>query len=341
MKRESHAVTLRLLAQKLNIHVSTVSRVLNGSEADAAKAASKAMIERIRSLAAEYSYKPNPYAINLRKQKSNLIGVLVPRLSDYVWAAIYEGIEESALSKGYFTYVTNSYDLPERRRQQISLAETRRVDGLLLGDTQDTQQHIDFLKKLSLPFVLVLRHTGNFLSVTCDDYKGGMLVARHLFERGHRQVAVIAGDGVASTGLERTAGFVDFYREAGHPVAPERIARTTFDTQGGREGASRLMREHSSLTALFAVNDFAAIGAMGAMREAGITPGQSMALVGFNDTPLAAELPIPLSTIRSPLRTIGEKAMDLLIRHLKGVACESEQLVPELVIRESSSFSIQ
>lgn len=336
---KNKTATLQFLADKLKIHVSTVSRVLHGDEQMAAKAASASTIMRIRSLATQYNYVPNPHAISLRTRKSKLVGVSVPRLSDYVWASIYEGIEGYALENDYFAYVTNSYDRAEIQSRQLALALGRRVDGLIVGDAHTTPESEEFLLALNVPFILVLRRTGNFLSVTCDDIAGGWQAAEHLFERGHREVAVLAGSATTSTGQERTAGFVNFYREAGYPIPPERIVFSHFDTVAGRQGAEHLLARFPSLTAIYAVNDFAAIGAMGAMRTAGIVPGSDMALIGYNDTPLAAELPIPLTTLRNPFRELGEQAMRLLLALLGGKTCESILLTPQLVIRESSNYT--
>lgn len=263
----------------------------------------------------------------------------MPQLSDYIWATIYEGIETAALNEDYLAYVTNSYDQLDLQRRQLALAQARRVDGLILGDVRTTQESLDFLETLALPFVLALRRAGTYLSVTCDDYDGGWQAARHLFECGHRDVAVIAGTWFTSTGQDRTLGFTNFYREAGFPIAPERILTSQFDTQAGRECAKRLIAAFPTLTALYAVNDFAAIGAMGAIREAGLTPGGSMALVGYNDTPLAAELPIPLTSVHNPLRKLGECAMRLLLCRLRGEPCESILLQPALVVRASSAYT--
>jgi LacI family transcriptional regulator len=332
-------VTLQFLAGKLGIHVSTVSRVLHCDEKVAAKAASEFTIARIRSLATQYNYVPNPHATSLRTSKSKLIGVSVPRLSDYIWASIYEGSEEYAQKNGYLTYVANSYDNEEMRSKQLGLALARQVDGLIIGDASLTKESNEFLFALNVPFILVLRRTGNFLSVTSDDMDGGRQAAEHLFTRGHREVAVLAGSAITSTGQERTAGFVNFYREAGYPIAPERIVFSHFDTESGREAANHLIAGFPALTAIYAVNDFAAIGAMGAMRLAGIVPGRDMALIGYNDTPLAAELPIPLTTLSNPLHEIGVQAMRLLLALLKGEACESILFRPQLVVRESSNFT--
>ena len=331
--------TLRALAQQLNIHSSTVSRVLKGDEAVAAKAASQETIERIRALAAVSGYIHNPHAISLRTKQSHLIGVSVPRLADLIWATVYEGIEETASSNGYYTYVTNSYDQPAIQSRQLALSKARRVDGLILGDARMTQESLDYLHSISVPFVLAFRKAGNFLSVVCDDYYGGQLAAKHLLERGHREVGILGGLHFAHNCVARTEGFMDVYREAGYPVPTERIVWDSLDTEGGREGAQRLIAENPAMTAIFTVNDFAAIGAMGAMREAGHTPGATMALIGYNDTPLAPALPIPLTTLRNPLREVGKRSMDLLLRLIRGEHCESVVMQPELIVRESSNFT--
>lgn len=339
--KKKSSCTIRFIAEQLGIHYSTVSRVLSGDESTARKAASKPTVEKIRSFAADCGYSPNPLAITFRTQQTKLIGVSVPRLSDIIWATIYEGIESAALEKGYSAYVTNSYDEPELQRRQLNLAQARHVDGLILGDMHTTGESLDFLDTVGVPFVLALRRAGEHLAVTCDDREGGRQAAEFLYAQGHRDVAVLGGLSFTSTGLERTKGFTDFYHEAGCSIPKEHVIHSNFDTEGGRESARQLLRAYPHLTAIYAVNDFAAIGAMGAARAAGLTPGVSIAIIGYNDTPLAAALPIPLATIRNPVRKLGEEAMKLLFRRLAGDPCASIVLKPQLVVRESGRFSAQ
>lgn len=175
--------------------------------------------------------------------------------------------------------------------------------------------------------------------MTCDDYLGGRLVADHFLELGHERAAVIAGEPYASTGIDRTAGFADRYREAGMPLPASRIVPSHFDASGGRRAAEQLLRGPDRPTAVFAVNDFAAIGAMGTLRDHGLRPGKDVAVAGFNDIPPAAELFIPLTTVRSPMHAIGARGLDLLVRLLEGRPVESARLTPELVVRASSDPS--
>ncbi|MEU9839860.1 LacI family DNA-binding transcriptional regulator [Actinomadura sp. NPDC048032] len=329
--------TLRTVAQAAGVDVSTVSRVLNGSPEDAQRAASRETAEEIRRWAARLDYRPNPHATSLRTQRSNLVGVLVPRLSDLVLATIYEGIEDAAARHGLTTFVMNSHDRPEQQRARTELALSRHVDGLVFGDAHTDAAFLDEIAARHVPFVLVSRHAGGHPSVTCDDRLGGRLVADHLLALGHRRVGVIAGEPFASTGTDRTAGFVDRYREAGRPVPSSHIVHSGFDAAGGRAAAERLLRHAPRPTALFAVNDFAAIGALGVLRDQGLRPGEDVAVVGYNDTPLAAELPIPLTSVRSPMHVLGERALDLLVDLLAGRTPPSERLPPDLIVRASTA----
>lgn len=339
MLQKKQKPTLRALAQELGVHVSTISRVLQGGDTVAAKAASPETIKRIRDLARDYGYTPNPHAISLKTSQSKWIGVIVPRLSDYVWASIYEGLEEYAIARNYFAYVTNGYDDPACRRRQVSMAEARRVDGMIIGDVHLTDETLDLLGELQIPFVTVLRYAGSSPSVAVDDYDGGRQAAKHLFEQGHRNVGVLAEQNYTPTGRDRARGFVEFFQEAGYPIAPERTAYSHVSVEEGRQCTQHLLESFPDLTALYGTNDFAAIGAIWALRDAGHTVGRTMALIGYNDTPLASELPIPLTTLRSPFRKIGALSMEMLLGMLAGKTPESVLLKPKLIVRESSGYA--
>jgi LacI family transcriptional regulator len=328
-------VTLQMLADELGLHVSTVSRVLNGRYGPAG--ASGTTVERIRRLAEERGYQPNPHATSLRTRRSNLVGVLVPRLADIVLATIYEGVEEAASTLGYSTFVTNSLDDPAAQRAKTEMMLARRVDGMIFGDARFDARLVDELAGRGVPFVLTNRWAGDHPAATCDDYDGGRQVARHLLELGHERVAVLAGEPYASTGRDRTRGCLDGLREGGVEVPPEWVVHSPFDAPGGRAAAEEVLRGLERPTAVFAVNDFAAIGAMGALRDHKLHAGEDVAVVGYNDTPLARHLPTPLTSVRSPMREMGRAAVHLLHRRLAGQRVASVRLPPRLVVRASST----
>lgn len=337
MESRSRPVTLRMIADEIGVNVSTVSRVINASDTEARRWASGEVIERIRAVVAERGYQRNPQAASLRTRRSGLVGVLVPRLQDYVLATIYEGIEEAATEQGISTFVTNSLDVPANQIARTEIMLSRRVDGLIFGDAHTGEPFLDELAERGVKFVLVSRRAGNHVSATCDDVMGGRLVAEHLLASGRRDVGILAGQPYASTGIDRTAGIVQACRDAGIDIPPHRIVQGGFDAPGGHEAAAQMIEAGGCPDAIFAANDFAAIGAMGVLRERGISVPDDVAVVGYNDTPLAAELPIPLTTVRSPMHEMGRRGLDLLVALLRGDEVESVRLAPELVVRASSA----
>lgn len=343
---KSRPVTLQSLARQLGLNVSTVSRVLNGSADDARGAAAPDTVKRIRALAAELQYQTNPHAASLKTRRSRTIGVLVPRLSDMVLATIYEGIDEAAAEHGYLTFVSNTQDVPEKQRKLIEMALARRVDGLILGDAHSGAADappnplLAELARRDVPFVLVSRHADTHCAVTCDDLEGGRLAAEHLLDMGHRRIAVMVGEPFASTGRDRSEGFFAYCARHGVEVPPQWRIESPFDTDAGRAVGARLLGGADRPTAIFAVNDFLAVGVMGAARDQGLEAGRDVAIVGYNDTPLAGALPIGLTTIRSPMHQMGRMGLELLLQKIAGGQPQSQRLAPALVVRDSSNRRI-
>lgn len=333
------SVTLKDLAAELGLHPSTVSRILHGESDTARGAAAPATAQRVRDLAKKVGYSPDPQAASLRTRRTHLLGVIVPRLSDLVLAVMYEGIEEAADDANYSTFVMNSRDDTAMQRRKVEVMLSRRVDGLIIGDAHLDGNILDELSVRQVPFVLMNRAIAGFTSATCDDTLGGALVAQHLWDRGHRVVSVIAGEKYASTAVDRTSGFISRFRALGGAIPESAIVWAPFDTMGGRAAADTILRNTNRRpSAIFAVNDFAAIGAMGAANSLGLLVGRDLAIVGFNDTSLAAQLPIALSSVRSPMLDIGREAVKLLLGVLNADRVESVRLAPTLCVRASSDF---
>lgn len=333
---KSRQATLRSIADDLGLHVSTVARVLNGMQ-QGERAASGATAERIRMRAAEVNYRPNPHAASLRTRRTNLVGVLVPRMSDVVLATVYEGIESAAAERGLTTFVANTQDEPAGQRQRIEMMLDRRVDGLILGDARaDDHSVLEELTRREVSFVLVNRSVAGYPAATCDNCLGGRLAAEHLLELGHRRVGVIAGLAHASTGIDRPAGFVERFREAGIEVSAENIVYSGLDSHGGHYAADRMLDGPSPPTALFAVNDFAAIGAAGAIRKHGLRVGQDVSLIGFNNIAITEELHVPLTSIESHAVDMGRDALQLLSDVIAGRPAAQRRTKPVLVMREST-----
>ncbi|GAA0927686.1 LacI family DNA-binding transcriptional regulator [Pseudonocardia zijingensis] len=331
-------VTLRDIAREAGVSVTSASRALHGVTGSA-RAPSAETAARVREAAARLGYSRDQLAGGLRTRRSRLLGMLVPRLSDYVLATIYEGVEEEAGRAGYRTVVANTHDDPDEQRARAEVMLDHRVEGLIIGDASPRGGLLADLERRGVPFVLVSRRGGAFPAATGDDLAGGRAVAGHLLDRGHERVAVLAGEAYASTGSERTAGFLERWTAAGRTVPPDRVVHGPFDAAGGRRAMERVLETPGPPpTAVFVVNDFAAIGAMGALRDAGLQVGRDVALVGYNDVPLSAELPIPLSSVTTPNLEMGRTAVRLLLDILEGGRPGSVLLPPRLRVRASSDL---
>ncbi|KAF5303117.1 hypothetical protein FQR65_LT19044 [Abscondita terminalis] len=284
---------------------------------DASSAAAPETIEKVKKLAADLNYRPNTLAKSLQSQKTNVIGVLVPKLSDLVLANIYEGIDAAATQNNYFTFVSNTNDLPINQKKLGEMALSRKVDGLIIADahtgTEDSHQFFNELIARDIPFVLVSRSLENFTSVTCDDYLA-----------------------FASTGLLRTKGFKDYSSSKNIMIPDDYIINCGFDVDSGYQAGLEILSKNELPTAIFTVNDFIAIGVMGAIKDKGYIPGKDIAVVGFNNISLTAQLPIPLTTIASPMSEMGFTAMELLLKKINKEQVDSIKLRPKLIKRNST-----
>ena len=281
-------------------------------------------------------YYRNLGAAGLRTGTSRLIGVLVPRLTDLALATIYESIDAAAESAGYSTVVANTYDDPGHRRARLDAMLSRRMDGVIMGDSHIGDTAGYELQSRGVPYVLVMRRLEGHLSVATDDELGGRLAAEHLLELGHKRVGVIAGDLLASTGRERSNGFRRAFEAAGYPVEERYVVSTGFGTAAGKVAGAVLLDLPEPPTAIFAVDDLTALGAMGAIGAAGKRLREDVALIGYNDLLLAANLPVPLTSVRSDLKAMGRLSVEALLQGISGQPAVSTLLPPVLVPRATT-----
>lgn len=325
-------VTLSTLARELGVNVSTVSRALS----DHPVGVSAQTIEQIRAVAHARGYVHNASARALRTGRSHAVGMTVPRLTDVVLALVYNGVDEVSIDAGYTAFVANTGDDAELRQRRLDLMLAHQVDGILLADTHLGDPHLEQLDATGVPHVLALRSQPDRLSVSTDDLTGGRLAAEHLLALGHTRVSVVAGDVRASTGSERTRGFVEAYARADLPVPGELVVPGLFDVASGARAAQRLLDLAPDLTAVFATSDISAIGVLGTLRDRGRRVPDDVAVVGYNNLDLAAALPVPLTSVDSRLTDIGRLAMSTLLQLIDGQTPVSQRLPPTLVVRAST-----
>lgn len=330
----ANGVSLKALAQHLHLSQGTVSSVINRSPA--AAAIPQATQDRILEAAKKLNYRANFFARALRSRRSFTIGILHPDLSDYV-ALVMSGIEDQLLRENYFYFAAGHRSSRELIEEYPRLMIERSVDGIIVIDT--LLEH-----SLSVPVVTVSGHQSlpGVTNVVLDHRRAAELALGHLYRLGHREIAFVKGPQVSSDSEQRWRGICDAAKAFDLPMRPELCVDMDFSTpfpDVGYPVVQKLLARDVHFTALFAYNDVAAIGAIRALWDAGLRVPEDVAVIGFDDIPSAAFHNPSLTTVRQPLRRMGEIAARTLLDRLSGKAAQSGEVAvePELVIRESTT----
>ncbi|NUP74265.1 MAG: LacI family DNA-binding transcriptional regulator [Sinomonas sp.] len=326
--------TIADVAEAAGVARSTVSRAMN-REHRFYRSESAA---RIRAVAESLGYEPNPTAANLRRQQTNTIGVLVSRLTDTVMAMLFEEIAAASAARGYHALVATTYDDPALERESGQALLASRVDGLILTTATTEGGLCTELVERGIPHVLALRSYGTSPSVVGDDPLGGYLATRHLIDLGHRKIGIVAGPDHAPTALARREGYRQALREAGIVETPELIYPSTFSMESGEAAAEAFLASAKRPTAVFAVNDNTAFGFTSVIQRAGLSIPKDLSIVGYNDIPLVARLPVPLTSVRVPFGDIASAAVDTLLNSIQGRPARAAHrtLAPTLIPRAST-----
>ena len=322
-------VTLKDVAAASGVSISTASRALDERTASRSAAAAN-----VRKVAEQLGYRRNSFASSLRRGETRTLGVLVPRLSDTVMALMFEELEKAASSRGYFAMVATSGDDPDEERSAAETLLDRNVDGLILATARLDDKLPRLLRERRVAHALVLRTDGISPSALGDDEVGGYLAVRHLIDLGHRDIAVVTGPDFTSSGKARLAGARRAMEEAGIHAPDTWLIAAGYGIENGYTAGETLLGTVHRPTAIFAANDNIAMGVMAAAHRNGITIPEDLALVGYNDTPLSARLPTPLSSVHVPLDQIAATAIDLIVN--PGMEPHIRRSMPTLIPRQSS-----
>lgn len=324
-------VTIRTVADEAGVHASTVSRVLRrGGEPRSATD------RRILEVAARLGYQPNVFASTLRTRRPKMIGVLVPRMTDVVMATLYEAIDEVAVEFGFQPLVASTNDLYDEQIRRAGLLLSHGAVGLLIADAHIDGRYIAWLKERGVPHLQLMRQVGLEPAVVADDEAGGRLVGAHLADTGHSNIVILTGMPWSSATTRRVEGCRKALLDRGIELREECLEPSTaLDSTSGQQAIERLLARAEKVTAVFAVDDSLAMGAIIALREHKLEAGIDVAVVGYNDTPIAAAL--GLTTVHNPLKEMGAIATRLLFNVIEGHHVETVCLSPHLIPRSSSA----
>lgn len=330
-------ITLKELAARARVHPSTISRVANN---DPSLRIAPATRTRIEALLRETEYRPNGVARGLKLRQTLVLAVVIPDVTNPFFAALFRGVEDGASPRGYNVLLCNTDGSPERQRSHLQSLHARRVDGVILASSFLKDPTVRWLRHQRIPYVLVNRFSdeGQDPFVGSDDLVGARLATRHLVELGHRRVGHLAGKPTVSTGVLRRRGYHAALADSGLEADSQLVVESGYTEEGGARAAQRLLAQANRPTAIFAVTDMAAVGASGAARRMGLRVPEEVAIVGYNDIPLASRLVPGLTTVHVPIHAFGTVAARLLLEQVETGETTRRRVIfnPELVVRGST-----
>jgi LacI family transcriptional regulator len=329
--------TLRDVARIAGVHPGTVSRALNPATEALVRAET---VQRVRQVAEELGYRPNPLARGLKTNRSYTVGVIVPDIQNPLFPPIIRGLDDRLGEAGYTPLIANTDNDPARERIDFEAMRTRAVDGFITATARLDHELLDEVAALGTPLVLVNRRVadGSLPSATADDHAGVRLAVEHLIGFGHSRIAHLGGPQEVSTGRQRLEGFRAAMETAGLDPGMTRVGRAFTEPEGARLCAE-LLDAGDAVTAIVAGNDLMALGCYDVFGERGIACPADISVVGFNDMPFVDRFAPPLTTVRIPHYEIGVAAAQLLLDMLQaGHDGLTEVVLPaELIVRGSTA----
>ena len=330
--------TLKDVAKKSGVAIGTASAVINNCPW-----VSQETRNRVLQAINELNYQPNQLARNLRTQKTNTIGLIVPDITNPFFPQIIRSIDASARKCDYLVILCDSNEDYQIGIETFKVLLDKKVDGIILiGGVVPKKELIKYLSDKHPLIVVIERDYGipEIATVAVDAIKGGYTATKHLLDLGYTEVGIITGplnDDFYQGSFGRYEGYQMALKEHNIAFNPSLVKQGDFTFEGGYNAMKQFLTETPQIRAIFAFNDLMAIGAIMAIKEQGLKIPEDIAVVGYDDIPDASYTSPALTTIRLPQKKLGTLAVEILINHLKGKHDSSLKkiLSTELIIRQS------
>lgn len=332
---EKKRLTIRDIAKMAKVSHMTVSRVLNNDSR-----VREETRKRILGLVNKLHYRPDARARTFVSKKSNLIGLVVSDISNPFYAELARGIEDKAHEQGYNVIFCSTVNKPERMEIYVDLMMDAGIDGFIFASARLHEPVVEKLIDERFPLVLVNRklrgETCNY--VVLNNIKGAYEITEHLINLGYRKIAIITGPSNVFTGLERLKGYQQALKDHRIEFDDNYVIQGPFTRETGYEGTQELLTMEERPEAIFAGNDYIAMGVIDAVEELGLHIPEEIAVVGFDDTKFASNQRIRLTTVSQRTYEMGNLGVQILIDYIERKETDYTHRVvlePRLVIRES------
>lgn len=344
--------TLSDIAEAVGVATMTVSRVVSGDGYVSEETRGK-VLKAVKEL----NYRRNGLARSLKRQFTETVGLVLGDISNPYSTELARAVRETLLEQGFNLFICISESGAKEDMIAFESLANHSVDGIIVATRSNEagDRYLSDLVETNVPVVAIGRDLAhkNIDFVSPDNLKGGFDATQHLIDLGHKRIAFIGANLRSGSNLKRLQGYINALEQHGIAVDERLITGRSegiadevgYSTEEiGFEGMKRLLSLPDPPTAVFARNDFTAIGAMRAINEAGLRIPNDIAIVGFDDIPLAARMSPSLTTVRQPMRAEGQIAAQMLLERISGKANISRReriLDCELIVRESSGHRRQ
>ncbi|MGS2762581.1 LacI family DNA-binding transcriptional regulator [Sinomicrobium sp. M5D2P9] len=332
--------TIHEIARVLNINSSTVSRALNNSNRVTQKTK-----EKVWAKAEELGYQRNLLASNLRRNQTNTIGVVVPRISRHFFSSAIAGIEEAAFISGFNVIICQSLEKLDREQRIVKNLVANRVDGILISVSMETTEsgHLQYLQDNGTPLVFFDRHCKNMPNaskVLINDFQAAYDAVTHLIAKGCKKIAHFSGPQELEIYKNRLKGYKKALKDHHIAYNPKIVLTSTLMESDGSASIKKILQDHPDLDGIFSANDVSAIGAVKYLKKIGKKIPEDVAIVGFSNEPSSEVIEPSLTTVDQSAFEIGKIACDLLVSNIQndeaGLSNQTIILNPSLLERGSS-----
>lgn len=336
MRPTSNTATMKDIASRAHVSVTTVSKVLNGHQDISEKTR-----EHVLKVVEEAGYVPNLMAVNLRCNKGNMVGLVLSDVSKPYFAKVIYGYESTLLAAGYQTLLFNSFEQAERQLQILRQIASMYLAGVIIDPAQHSQGSKSILESMGIPYVFSNRffERDRDYYVAADNERASYLATNHLISRkpGRPVLCINGPDEISPTTL-RYAGYCKALEDAGIALHPEWVYNDQYGLSDAYATGRKIAESFSPPFSVFCSTDQIAVGVLRALHDAGLSIPEDAGIIGIDDIDMAPYLTPALSTVALPKEQIGEISANLLIELMKGKPVQTPRylLDPALVIRETT-----
>ncbi len=329
----AHGITIKEIANLLEISSTTVSRVLAGHARK--YRISQKTEELVRETANKYNFQPNQVAQQLRLKRTNTIGLIIPDISNPFFANLARMAEQELRNKGKMILLCNTNDSTELEKETLSLITGRQVDGLLIAPVGQQGEHFKMMKGTPIVFIDRYFRELSIPYVSTHNENGAYQASKYLIKKGHTHIACIQGLMHTISNQDRVNGFLRATAEFHLPEEQVNLLGDNFSIENGYKSAKILLEQEDPPTAIFALNNQIAIGVLLAAKDLGKVIPDDFSLISFDEQPYFQLTSPPITTISQPIAQIGIEAVKMLFKLIDNEKVENQLISPELIERQS------